>query len=80
MMEVKVLGPGCPKCEQLAANTQAALTALGLAVKVEKIKDLKDIAAHGVFVTPALMVDGEVKVAGRVPNPEELKKFFPPKG
>ena len=77
-MEVKVLGPGCPKCEQLAANTQAALKELGLEVAVTKVKDFKDIAAHGVFVTPALVVDGEVKVAGQVPRPEELKKFFAP--
>jgi small redox-active disulfide protein 2 len=75
-MEIKVLGPGCPKCEQLTQNTQAALKELGLTDEVIKVKDLKTIASYGVFITPALVVDGQVKVTGKVPKPEEIKNLL----
>jgi small redox-active disulfide protein 2 len=77
-MEIKILGPGCPKCEQLAKNTQDAIKDAGLNVEVTKVKDMKTIASYGVMMTPALVVDGEVKSVGKVLKPDQIKKFIQP--
>jgi len=76
MKKLQVLGPGCPKCEELAKRTEEAAKALGVDYELEKVKDLNEMMALGVFVTPALVVDGEVKVAGKVPSDEEIKKLI----
>jgi len=76
MKKLQVLGPGCPKCEELAKRTEEAARALGVDYELEKVKDLNEMMALGVFVTPALVVDGEVKVAGKVPSDEEIKKLI----
>lgn len=76
MKKVQVLGPGCPKCEQLARNAEEAAKALGVEYELEKVKDLNQMMAMGVFMTPALVVDGEVKVVGKVPSVEELKAML----
>ncbi len=76
MKKMQILGPGCPKCEQLAKNTEEAAKALGLEYELEKIKDLNQMMAMGVFMTPALVVDGEVKSVGKVPTVEELKSLL----
>lgn len=76
MLKIHVLGPGCPKCKQLAEQTEAAAKALGVAYELNKVTDLKEIMAFGVMTTPALVVDGAVKVVGRVPSLEDLKKFL----
>ncbi|MCL6621731.1 MAG: thioredoxin family protein [Syntrophobacterales bacterium] len=76
MKKLQVLGPGCPKCEQLAQNAEAAAKALGVDYELEKIKDLNQMMSMGVFMTPALVVDGEVKVVGKVPSVEELKAML----
>lgn len=76
MLKIHVLGPGCPKCKQLAEQTEAAAKALGIAYELSKVTDLKEIMAFGVMTTPALVVDGAVKVVGRVPSVEDLKKFL----
>ncbi|MEJ5329453.1 MAG: thioredoxin family protein [Desulfobaccales bacterium] len=76
MKKVQVLGPGCPKCEQLARNAEEAAKALGVEYELEKIKDLNQMMAMGIFMTPALVVDGEVKVVGKVPSVEELKAML----
>jgi len=76
MKKLQVLGPGCPKCEELAKRTEEAAKALGVDYELEKVKDLNEMMALGVFVTPALVVDGEVKVAGKVPSHEEIKKLI----
>lgn len=73
MKEVKVLGPGCPKCQQLLKQTQEAVQQLGLDCSVEKVTDIMQITGYGVMMTPALVVDGQVKVTGRVPSVEDLK-------
>lgn len=75
MKKFQILGPGCPKCEELAKRTEEAAKALGVDYELEKIKDLNQMMALGVFMTPALVVDGEVKVVGKVPTVEELKKL-----
>jgi|UniRef100_A0A7C5AKN8 small redox-active disulfide protein 2 len=76
MKKIQILGPGCPKCEQLAKNTEEAAKALGLDYELEKIKDLNQMMSMGVFLTPALVVDGEVKVVGKVPSVEEIKPLL----
>ena len=76
MMEIKVLGPGCPKCHALEKNTREAVKELGLDAQVGKVTDLNEIAAHGVFMTPGLVVDGEVKLVGKVVSKSEIKRIL----
>jgi small redox-active disulfide protein 2 len=73
MRKLQILGGGCAKCHELAERTEAAASALGLEFVVEKVSDLKEIMGFGVQRTPALVVDGKVKVSGRVPSVEEIK-------
>ena len=72
-MKVEVLGPGCPKCQMMAKNVEAALRELGISAEVDKVTDIKRIVDMGVMMTPALVVDGQVKVAGKVPGIDEIK-------
>jgi small redox-active disulfide protein 2 len=76
MKKLQVLGPGCPKCVELTKRTEAAAQAVGGDYEVEKVSDLSQIMAFGVFTTPALVVDGEVKVVGQVPSIDEIKKII----
>jgi small redox-active disulfide protein 2 len=71
-MRVQVLGTGCARCKQLTANVEAALRQLDLDATVEKVEDIREIARFGVLGTPALAVDGRIKVAGKVPSASEL--------
>lgn len=75
-MVIKVLGTGCSKCHQLEENTRKAVSELGIDASVEKVENIKDIMKYGVMKTPALVVDEKVKVMGRVPTAEEIKKFL----
>jgi small redox-active disulfide protein 2 len=72
MKKLQVLGTGCPKCKKLAENAEAAAKALGIEYELEKVTDINDIMTFGVMMTPALVVDGEVKVQGKAPSPDEL--------
>ncbi len=76
MMKLQILGTGCPKCKTLAANTEAAARALGLEYEMEKVTDINEIMKFGVIMTPALAVDGVVKLHGRVPSPEEIEALI----
>jgi small redox-active disulfide protein 2 len=76
MKKLQILGLGCPKCANLAAAAEQAARTLGLDYEMEKVSDLNRIMSLGVLVTPALVVDGMVKVAGRVPSVEEIKKLL----
>ncbi len=76
MKKIQVLGPGCPKCVELAKRTEEAAKAVGGEIEVEKVSDLSKIMSYGVMMTPALVVDGEVKVVGQVPSVEEIKKMI----
>lgn len=76
MKKIQVLGTGCPKCKQLAENAAAAIEGRQDEYVVEKVTDIADIMAMGVMVTPALVVDGQVKVCGKVPEPDEIKSFL----
>ena len=73
MRDLKVYGTGCTKCNRLEANAKAAAEALGLDFQLEKITDRNEITNAGILVTPALVVDGEVKVAGKAPSVDELR-------
>ena len=75
-MKLQILGTGCAKCNQLAASTQAAADRLGLDYEMEKVTDFMRFAELGVMVTPALIVDGKLKVAGRVPTGADLEKML----
>jgi len=75
---IQILGTGCPKCKKLAENAEAAARALGLDYQLEKVTDIRTIMNFGVMITPALMVDGQVKVAGKVPDVAELKTILGP--
>ena len=76
MKKLQILGTGCAKCAALVANTEAAAIQLGGEYELEKVTDLKRIMAFGVMMTPALVVDGVVKVVGKVPSPKEIKPFL----
>ncbi|MEE9457696.1 MAG: thioredoxin family protein [bacterium] len=76
MKRVQVLGTGCPKCKKLAENAEAAAKELGLECEVEKVTDIEAIMAFNVMMTPALAVDGDVKVVGKVPSVEEIKELL----
>jgi len=71
-MEIKVLGPGCANCNRLEDATRKAVDRAGLDATIEKVSDLQEIMGYGVMSTPALVVDGELRVAGRVPSVDDL--------
>jgi small redox-active disulfide protein 2 len=75
-MEVKVLGPGCAKCKKLYEETDKAIKQLGLAATLTKVEQLSEIATYNVLMTPALVIDGQVKTAGRVPSTAELTNLL----
>jgi small redox-active disulfide protein 2 len=75
-MIIKVLGSGCASCKKLEENTRKAVEELGIEATIEKVEDFKKIMAYGVMKTPALVVDEKVKIMGRVPSAEEIKKYF----
>ena len=76
MKRIQILGAGCPKCRKLAENAEAAAKALGIEYTLEKVTDITEIMKFGVMLTPALAVDGQVKVVGKVPSAEELRALF----
>ena len=73
MKKLQILGPGCPKCRQMAENTKAAVSELSVDCDIEKVTAINEISKFGVMVTPALVIDGQVKVVGKVPTVEEIK-------
>jgi small redox-active disulfide protein 2 len=75
-MEIKVLGPGCPKCEQTEQNVKKAVAETGVDATVEKVTDIMEIAGFGVFGTPAVVIDGEVKSVGKIPTKEDVKSWL----
>ncbi len=76
MKKIQILGTGCPKCKKLAENAETAAKAAGLDYTLEKVTDLNEIMKFGVMMTPALAVDGTVKIVGKVPSPEEIQKLL----
>jgi len=80
MKKVQILGTGCPKCRKLAEAARAAVEELGVDAEIVKVTDIDEIMEFNVMMTPALAVDGEVRSAGRIPKPEEIKGWLRPEG
>ena len=76
MKTLKILGSGCAKCTKLAENTKTAAEELGIEYDLVKVTDLKEIMGFGVMTTPALVVDGQVKIVGKVPGAADIKKLL----
>ena len=75
-MKIQILGTGCPKCKKLSENAEAAAKEAGVDYELEKVTDINEIMKYGVMMTPALAVDGEVKITGKVPSPAEIEKML----
>ena len=76
MKKIQILGTGCPKCNMLAKNAGEAAKSLGIECEIEKVTDINEIMKFGVMVTPALVIDGQVKVVGKVPGIDEVKEML----
>jgi len=76
MKKIQILGTGCPKCKKLAECAEQAAKELGIEYEIEKVTKINDIMKFGVMVTPAMVVDGKVKVSGKVPSVEQLKEMI----
>lgn len=75
-MDIKVLGPGCARCRQTAEHVENAVAESGIEAHIEKVTDAMKIASYGVFGTPAVVIDGEVKCVGKIPSEEDIKKWL----
>jgi len=75
-MKIEILGPGCPKCMKLAENAEQAAKQLGVDAEIVKVTDISEMTKRGVMMTPALVIDGEVKSVGKVPNPTEIVTYL----
>jgi len=75
-MKIEILGVGCAKCHKLEEMVRETVKAQGLSADISKVEDIKKIMSYGVMTTPALVVDGEVKVAGKLPSSEDIKKLL----
>ncbi len=76
MKKIQILGTGCPKCKKLAENAEAAARELGIEYEIEKVTDINQIMKFGIMMTPAMAVDGKVKVTGKVPSADEIKTML----
>ena len=76
MKKIQILGTGCPKCKKLAQHAETAANKLGIEYELEKVMDINEIMKFGVMLTPALVIDGEVKAAGKVTSPTEIKDML----
>jgi small redox-active disulfide protein 2 len=76
MKRIQILGTGCPMCKKLAENASTAAKAMGIECQLDKVTDINEIMKFGVMMTPALVVDGTVKVVGKVPTPDEIRKLL----
>jgi len=76
MVVIEILGTGCMKCKRLMANVETAVKDLGVTAEIKKVDDISQILERGVMLTPALVVDGVVRVAGRVAEVSEIKKIL----
>ncbi len=75
-MKIKILGVGCPKCERVEKNVKKVVDDIGIPLEVEKITDIVDMMEYGIMMTPALVVNNEIKCQGRVPSIEEIKSWL----
>ncbi len=70
------MGPGCPKCKKLSELTAEAIKELGVSAEIAKVTDINIIIGYGVMLTPALVIDGEVKIAGKIPSKKEITEWI----
>jgi small redox-active disulfide protein 2 len=75
-VKIQILGTGCSRCKTLASNAEKAVKELGLQAEVEKVTDIQDILKFQILMTPGLVIDGQVKAAGRVPSTDEIKQLL----
>ena len=75
-MKIEILGTGCPKCKKTIANAEEAIKELGVDAEIVKVDKINDIMGFGVMMTPALAIDGDVKVAGKIPNPRQIAQWI----
>jgi len=75
-MKIEILGTGCPKCKKLTELAEKAVKDTGISAEISKVDKINDIMNYGVMITPALVIDGEVKVSGRIPSEEEIKNWI----
>jgi small redox-active disulfide protein 2 len=75
-MEIRILGTGCPRCNELEKRTFNALAELNVAADLQKVKDIKEISKYGVFATPGVVINNKVKSSGRLPSSEEIKTWI----
>jgi len=75
-MKIEILGTGCPKCQKLYENAKEAVDKAGLEAEITKVTNLNDISSYGVMVTPALVIGGTVKAAGKVPTVDEINEWL----
>ena len=75
-MQVKVFGPGCPRCKKTEENAVEALKELNLEAELVKVSDLQEIMSHGIMMTPGLAIDEEMVSTGKIPTVEEIKKWI----
>lgn len=76
MRKIQILGTGCPKCKKMLENAEAAAKALHLEYEITKVTDIRKIMEYGVMLTPALVVDNQMKIAGKVPSVDEIKNML----
>lgn len=76
-MNIKILGPGCPKCHETERIVKQAVAEAGIDATIEKVTDIMEIASYGVFGTPTVFVDGDVKSTGKIPTVEDVKTWLP---
>ena len=79
-MKIEVLGPGCAKCESLHERVKEVAARLGVDCEITKVTDITEFISRGIMMTPALVVDGEVKAVGKVPSEEQLIEMIQPRG
>ena len=75
-MKIEILGMGCPKCKMLYENAKKAVKESGIQAEVLKVEDMDKITSYDVMMTPALVIDGKVKIVGKIPQAEEIKKWL----
>ncbi len=75
-MKIEILGMGCPKCKKLYENAQAAVKEANVQADVVKVEDIQKITDYGLMSTPAIAIDGQIKAAGRIPAPDEIKNWI----
>jgi small redox-active disulfide protein 2 len=76
MSKIQILGTGCSRCRDLTANAEKAVQELGIQAEIKKVTEIQDIISFHILMTPGLVIDGQVKAAGRIPSVDEIKQML----